>query len=38
VGDGPLSINEPACRLGRHYKSVHADVTRLIELGLIERE
>jgi predicted transcriptional regulator len=35
--DGPLSINELARRLGRHYKNVHTDVTRLIELGLIER-
>ena len=35
--DGPLSINELARRLARHYKNVHTDVTRLIELGLIER-
>ena len=35
--DGPLSINELARRQGRHYKNVHTDVTRLIELGLIER-
>lgn len=35
--DGPLSINELARRLERHYKNVHTDVTRLIELGLIER-
>ena len=35
--DGPLSINELARRLGRHYKNVHTDVSRLIELGLIER-
>ena len=34
---GPLSINELAKRLGRHYKNVHTDVSRLIELGLIER-
>ncbi len=34
---GPLSINELARRLGRHYKNVHTDVTRLIELGLVER-
>lgn len=34
---GPLSINELARRLGRHYKNVHTDVSRLIELGLIER-
>lgn len=36
--DGPLSINELAGRLARHYKNVHTDVTRLIELGLIERQ
>ena len=36
--DGPLSINELAGRLTRHYKNVHTDVTRLIELGLIERQ
>jgi len=36
--DGPLSINELARRLGRHYKNVHTDVTRLIEFGLIERQ
>ena len=35
--DGPLSINELARRLERHYKNVHTDVTRLIELSLIER-
>lgn len=35
--DGPVSINELARRLARHYKNVHTDVTRLIELGLIER-
>lgn len=35
--DGPLSINELARRLARHYKNVHTDVTRLAGLGLIER-
>ena len=35
--DGPLSINELARRLGRNYKNVHTDVSRLIDLGLIER-
>jgi predicted transcriptional regulator len=34
---GPLSISELARRLGRHYKNVHTDVTRLIEFGLVER-
>jgi predicted transcriptional regulator len=36
--DGPLSINELARRLGRNYKNVHTDVTRLIELGLAQRD
>ena len=36
-GHGPLSINELAKRLGRNYKNVHTDVSRLIDLGLIER-
>jgi predicted transcriptional regulator len=35
--EGPLSINELARRLERNYKNVHTDVSRLIELGLIER-
>ncbi len=34
---GPMSINELARLLGRNYKNVHTDVTRLVELGLIER-
>ena len=34
---GPMSINELARLLGRNYKNVHTDVTRLIKLGLIER-
>jgi predicted transcriptional regulator len=34
---GPMSINELARLLGRDYKNVHTDVTRLVELGLIER-
>lgn len=34
---GPLSISELARRLARHYKNTHTDVTRLIDLGLIER-
>lgn len=28
---GPVSISELARRLGRHYKNVHTDVSRLIE-------
>jgi predicted transcriptional regulator len=35
--EGPLTIYELAKRLARDYKNVHTDVTRLIELGLIER-
>ena len=34
---GPLSIYELARRLERDYKNVHTDVTRLAELGLVER-
>ena len=34
---GPLSIYELAKRLERDYKNVHTDVSRLIELGLLER-
>ena len=34
---GPMSINELARLLGRNYKNVHTDVTRLLDLGLIGR-
>ena len=34
---GPCSVYELARRLARNYKNVHTDVTRLVELGLIER-
>lgn len=34
---GPLSIYELAKRLARDYKNVHTDVTRLADIGLIER-
>ena len=34
---GPVSVYELARRLGRNYKNVHADVKRLVELGLVER-
>lgn len=34
---GPLTIYELAKRLARDYKNVHTDVSRLIELGLVER-
>ena len=33
----PQSIYQLAKGLGRDYKNVHTDVSRLIELGLIER-
>ena len=35
--EGAMSIYELAKRLQRDYKNVHTDVTRLAELGLIER-
>ena len=35
---GPLSIYELAKRLGRDYKNVHTDVSRLAAIALIERE
>ena len=34
---GPLSIYELAKRLERDYKNVHTDVSRLGEIGLIEK-
>jgi len=34
---GPLSIYQLAKRLGRDYKNVHTDVSRLVEVGLIEK-
>ena len=34
---GPMSINELARLLARNYKNVHTDVSRLAELGLIQR-
>jgi predicted transcriptional regulator len=35
--DGPLSIYELAKRMARNYKNVHTDVSRLIDIALIER-
>lgn len=35
--EGPMSIYELAKRLQRDYKNVHTDVTKLAELGLIEK-
>ena len=34
---GPLTVYALAKRLGRNYSNVHADVKRLVALGLIER-
>jgi predicted transcriptional regulator len=34
---GPLSIYQLAKRLERDYKNVHTDVSRLVQIGLIER-
>jgi predicted transcriptional regulator len=36
--DGPLSIYELAKRLERDYKNVHTDVSRLAEIGLVEKD
>ena len=35
--EGPLSIDELARQLRRNYKNVHTDVSRLIEVGLVDR-
>jgi predicted transcriptional regulator len=35
---GALSIYELAKRLERDYKNVHTDVSRLVDIGLIEKE
>jgi predicted transcriptional regulator len=35
---GPLSIRALAKAMGRNYSNVHADVRRLIEHGLIEKD
>lgn len=35
---GPLSIRALAKMIGRNYSNVHADVQRLIEHGLIEKD
>jgi predicted transcriptional regulator len=34
---GPVSIRSLASTLGRNYKNVHEDVTRLFHVGLIEK-
>jgi len=35
---GPTSIYALAKKLRRNYSNVHADVTRLIDLGLVEKD
>ncbi len=35
--EGKMTVYALAKHLGRHYKNVHTDVTRLIEFGLIEK-
>jgi predicted transcriptional regulator len=35
--EGKMTIYALAKHLDRHYKNVHTDVTRLMELGLIEK-
>jgi len=36
-GAGPVSIREAARRVGRDVKAVHADVTALLNAGLLDR-
>lgn len=36
-GLGPVSVYALAKSAGRNYSNVHTDITRLIELGLVER-
>lgn len=36
-GEGPCSIRALAISLGRDYRGVHADVTALLDAGLVER-
>jgi len=36
-GAGPVSIREAARRVGRDVKAVHADVTKLLEAGVLSR-
>lgn len=37
TGQGELSIRETARRVGRDVKAVHADITALLDAGLIDR-
>ena len=36
-GAGPVSIREAARRVGRDVKAVHADVTALLDAGVLDR-
>ncbi|HWG67919.1 MAG TPA: hypothetical protein VN692_00750 [Steroidobacteraceae bacterium] len=36
-GSGPVSIREAARRVGRDVKAVHADVTALLNAGVLDR-
>ena len=36
-GVGPVSIREAARRVGRDIKTVHGDVTALLEAGVLDR-
>jgi predicted transcriptional regulator len=36
-GAGPISIREAARRVGRDVKAVHADVTALLDAGVLDR-
>ena len=36
-GAGPISIREAARRVGRDVKAVHADVTALLNAGVLDR-
>ena len=37
-GLGPVSIHALAKQVGRNYSNVHSDVTKLLDLGLIEKD
>ena len=37
-GLGPISIHALAKQVGRNYSNVHSDVTKLLDLGLIEKD
>jgi Predicted transcriptional regulator len=37
-GLGPVSIHALVKQVGRNYSNVHSDVTKLLDLGLIEKD